>query len=58
MAAEHASVETRSLLVLVPTGHQRARASGGYPYLSFEKILFRATGGTARLGNQTVSHSE
>lgn len=37
---------------------EEVRASGSYPYLSFERILFQATGGTARIGDQTIGVSK
>ncbi|HZI07501.1 MAG TPA: hypothetical protein VEZ71_26020 [Archangium sp.] len=37
---------------------EEVRGTGSYPYVSFEKILFQASGGTARIGDQTVSVSK
>lgn len=37
---------------------EEVRGAGSYPYLNFEKILLQASGGTAVLGNQTVTQSE
>ncbi|MCY1078151.1 hypothetical protein [Archangium lansingense] len=37
---------------------EEVRASGSYPYLSFERILFQTSGGSARLGDQTVGISK
>ncbi|WP_375764902.1 hypothetical protein NR798_24605 [Archangium gephyra] len=37
---------------------EEVRGTGSYPYVSFEKILFQASGGTARIGDQTVGVSK
>ena len=37
---------------------EEVRGAGSYPYVSFERILFQASGGTARIGDQTVGVSK
>lgn len=37
---------------------EEIRGAGSYPYVSFERILFQASGGTARIGDQTVGVSK
>jgi hypothetical protein len=37
---------------------EEIRGASSYPYVSFERILFQASGGTARIGDQTVSISK